>query len=89
MKRVSITFVDPIVESVAKKFADRSSVGYSKYGTTLKENDGSIDYWMNHIQEELMDALLYIEKTREVLKQIDVDEKIEEKRAGTGEKNKV
>jgi len=85
MKRVSIVFVDPIVESVARKFADRSNVGYKKYGTTLEENDGSVDYWMNHIQEELMDALLYIEKTRNVLKQINADEKIKKEGSSTGE----
>jgi hypothetical protein len=70
MKRVSIVFVDPIVESVAKKFADRSNVGYGKYGTTLDSNDGDLDYWLNHLQEELMDATLYIEKTRSLLKKI-------------------
>jgi hypothetical protein len=89
MNRVSITFVDPIVESVTKKFITRSNVGHTKYGTTLKDNDGPVDYWMNHIQEELMDALLYIEKTREVLKQIRADEKIKEKRASSSEQNKV
>lgn len=85
MKRVSIVFVDPIVEAVTKKFADRSSVGYNKYGTTLENNNGTIDYWMNHIQEELMDALLYIEKTREVLKQINADEKIKKEGSGSGQ----
>ena len=70
MKRVSIVFVDPIVESVARKFASRSNVGYNKYGTTLDSNDGDLDYWLNHLQEELMDATLYIEKTRSLLKKI-------------------
>jgi len=75
MKRVSIVFVDPIVESVARKFADRSNLGYSKYGTTLESNDGDLDYWLNHLQEELMDATLYIEKTRSLLKNINNGEK--------------
>jgi len=75
MKRVSIVFVDPIVEAVARKFADRSNLGYSKYGTTLESNDGDLDYWLNHLQEELMDATLYIEKTRSLLKNINNGEK--------------
>ena len=70
MKRVSIVFVDPIVESGARKFASRSNVGHDKYGTTLDSNDGDLDYWLNHLQEELMDATLYIEKTRSLLKKI-------------------
>ncbi len=66
-----ITFIDPIVEQVARKLALRSVVGYAKYGTTLDNNDNPLDYWLANLQEELMDAANYIEKTRSVLKQID------------------
>jgi len=66
-KKNNITFIDPIVENVARKLAHRSLVGYTKYKTTLSNNHGDHDYWLNHLQEELMDAVLYIEKLREVL----------------------
>lgn len=66
-----ITFIDPIVEQVARKLALRSVMGYAKYGTTLDKNDNPLDYWLANLQEELMDAANYIEKTRTVLKQID------------------
>lgn len=59
---------DKIIESVVKKFISRSDVGYKKYGVTLKEDDQTLDTWLKHIQEELMDAVNYIEKTRHVLK---------------------
>ena len=67
-KKNNITFIDPVVESVARKLSTRSLVGYTKYKTTLKDNNGDSSYWLNHLQEELMDAILYIEKLREVLK---------------------
>ncbi len=53
---------DPIVESVINKFSSRSSVGIKKYGTTLEQNN--TDDFLNHLQEELMDAILYIEKLK-------------------------
>ena len=59
---------DKIIESVVKKFINRSDVGYKKYGVTLHKDDQPLDTWLQHIQEELMDAVNYIEKTRHVLK---------------------
>ena len=58
---------DKIIERVINKIKSRSNVGYRKYGVTLKDDEQSLDTWLNHIQEELMDAVNYIEKAREVL----------------------
>jgi len=58
---------DKIIERVINKIKSRSDVGYRKYGVTLKDDHQSLDTWLNHIQEELMDAVNYIEKAREVL----------------------
>jgi len=58
---------DKIIERVINKIKSRSDVGYKKYGVTLKDDHQSLDVWLNHIQEELMDAVNYIEKAREVL----------------------
>jgi hypothetical protein len=55
---------DPIVESVIDKYAERSRVGIEKYGKTLERNDLSALEWLNHLQEELMDATLYIERLK-------------------------
>jgi hypothetical protein len=55
---------DSIVESVIKKFQDRSNVGIKKYGTTLDRNDLSKLDWISHAQEEAMDLILYLEKLR-------------------------
>ena len=51
---------DAIVESVVAKYLRRSKIGINKYGTTLQENN--TDNFLLHLQEELMDASLYIEK---------------------------
>ena len=59
---------DKIIESVVKKFIQRSDVGYKKYGITLHKDDQPLDTWLQHIQEELMDAVNYIEKTRQTLR---------------------
>ena len=51
---------DPIVKSIVEQFIKRSEVGIKKYGTTLEENNN--DDFLQHLKEELMDAILYIEK---------------------------
>jgi len=58
---------DKIIERVINKIKGRSDVGYKKYGVTLHEDDQSLDVWLTHIQEELMDAVNYIEKAKAVL----------------------
>lgn len=51
---------DKIVEQVLAKYQERSDRGFLKYGTTLQENNK--DSYLKHLQEELMDATLYLEK---------------------------
>ena len=51
---------DRIVQKVVEKYQERSDRGYQKYGTTLEENNK--DSYLKHLQEELMDATLYLEK---------------------------
>jgi hypothetical protein len=55
---------DPIVLKVMSKFYDRSQRGIEKYGTMLTRTDLDLTDWLNHLQEELMDATLYIEKLK-------------------------
>ena len=60
----SLSTKDPIVEQVKEMFDKRSEVGIKKYGTTLHDNN--TDDFFNHLQEELMDAILYIQKLKEI-----------------------
>ena len=57
---------DSIVESVINKYRERSKKGIETYGTTLDRNDLSRLEWLNHLQEELMDAVNYIEKLKQL-----------------------
>lgn len=59
-------FRDPVVERVVDKFKQRSDVGYKKYGITLDDDPSKVVDWLNHLQEELMDAVLYLQKAKEV-----------------------
>lgn len=55
---------DRIVQLVIDKFQQRSEAGIKKYGTTLEQNNE--DDFLTHLQEELMDAILYIEKLKQL-----------------------
>lgn len=57
---------DSIVESVVNQFKERSKRGIEKYGTTLQENN--TDDFLQHLKEELMDAILYIQKLQSMKK---------------------
>ena len=59
---------DKIINRVIEKILKRSEAGYKKYGVGLDKDDQTLDTWLNHLQEELMDAVNYIEKTRQALR---------------------
>ena len=67
-------FRDPVVERVVNKFVSRSDVGYAKYGTTLDEERRvkmkDLHKYLNDVQEELMDAILYIQSARDELQDL-------------------
>ena len=65
MKTKEVKFRDPVVERVVDKFISRSDVGYEKYKVTLNDDPSNIFAWINHMQEELMDATLYLQKLKE------------------------
>ena len=58
---------DSIVESVVRSYKQRSYVGIRKYNKTMDRNDLSTLEWLQHLQEELMDATLYLEKLKKEL----------------------
>ena len=65
MNKKQIEFRDPVVERVVDKFVSRSDVGFAKYGVTLEDDKSNLFAWINHLQEELMDAVLYLQKLKE------------------------
>ena len=74
IERKSYGFRDPVVKNVVDKFVSRSDVGYEKYGRTLDDErkGGYKDLagYLNDIQEELMDAVLYIQAARDELQDL-------------------
>lgn len=77
MNKKEITFRDPVIESVVDKFVERSNVGFKKYGVTLDQDPGDLNVWMTHLQEELMDAVNYIEKLKRVTTEVLQDKLVE------------
>ena len=67
-------FRDPVVRNVVDKFVSRSDVGYEKYGSSLDDERRlkmkGLTKYLNDIQEELMDAVLYIQAAREELQDL-------------------
>jgi len=55
---------DNYVQIVKAKFEARSQRGIEKYNTTLEREDLNLQEWLNHLQEELMDATLYVERLK-------------------------
>ena len=74
-------FRAPVVRSVVDKFVSRSNVGYSKYGTTLDDERRlkmkGLQKYLNDIQEELMDAVLYIQAARDELQDLNEESLIQ------------
>ena len=67
-------FRDPVVRNVVDKFVSRSDTGFEKYGSTLDDERRlkmkGLTKYLNDIQEELMDAVLYIQAAREELQDL-------------------
>ena len=62
---------DEIVQTVLKKMDQRSLIGQKKYGATMMEEikgeDKDLNRFIIDVQEELMDALLYLEAAKRCL----------------------
>jgi len=54
-----------IEEQVIDFLRTRAETGKRKYGVTMEREDLSFLEWLQHLQEELLDAAVYIEKIRE------------------------
>jgi len=72
--------LDSIVSTIISKFQDRALMGKKKYGTDLDRTDLSVFDWIQHAQEEHMDAILYLEKLKKELTQNNLkDEDLKDK----------
>ena len=62
--------LDSVVTSIINQFIERSEKGKAKYGVDLDRKDLSLLEWIEHAKQEHMDAILYLEK----IKQMFIDE---------------
>jgi hypothetical protein len=62
---------DKIVQQVLRKMDERSLIGQKKYGATMMQEiegqEKDLNRFLIDVQEELMDALLYIEAAKRCL----------------------
>lgn len=59
---------DIVVQEVKELYEKRSQVGINKYGTTLENSTQNTLEFIQHLQEELMDATLYLQKIKHLIK---------------------
>jgi hypothetical protein len=62
-------------EQVIKKIRERAEVGKNKYGVTMERTDLNTLEWLVHLQEELMDASVYVERLLNDLKRFELEQK--------------
>lgn len=58
---------DPNVDKVVRSYLDRAAEGMLKYGVTTEDNPLSLNEWIDHAQQELMDATIYLERIKQEL----------------------
>jgi len=63
-----------IEEKVIAEIRQRAEKGEAKYGTTMDRNDLSLKEWLQHLKEELMDGVIYIQK---IINELEVLENLE------------
>ena len=56
------------VKNVCASLREREKRGMSKYGVNTERDDLSTLEWLQHLQEELMDACVYVEKLKGKIK---------------------
>ena len=62
-------------EQVINKIRQRAEVGKNKYGVTMERTDLNTLEWLVHLQEELMDASVYVERLLDEFKRLQLAQK--------------
>jgi hypothetical protein len=59
--------LDSVVISIINQFIERSEKGKAKYGVDLDRTDLTLLEWIEHAKQEHMDAILYLEKIKQIV----------------------
>jgi hypothetical protein len=65
--------LDKNVTSVVDKYIERATEGFKKYGCTTERQDIELIGWLKHLQEEMMDATIYIERVMSDLTEVQLE----------------
>jgi hypothetical protein len=68
--------LDSVVSSILNQFTTRSLMGKAKYGTDLDRTDLTLLEWIEHAKQEHMDAILYLEKIKQIVQLNERQEKV-------------
>ena len=68
-----------VEEKVIEKIRMRAEVGKKKYNTTMERTDLTYEEWLQHLQEELLDACVYLEKLMQLTKYVGISRKIDDR----------
>ena len=58
--------LDSVVTSIIEQFTTRALMGKAKYGVDLDRTDLTLLEWIEHAKQEHMDAILYLEKIKQI-----------------------
>ena len=59
--------LDSVVTSIVEQFTSRAKMGKAKYGVDLDRTDLELVEWIEHAKQEHMDAILYLEKIKQIV----------------------
>jgi len=62
---------DTNVEAIRESLLQRSIVGLKKYNTTTNRTDLTMGDWLQHLQEELLDAAVYVERLKSMVRSLE------------------
>jgi hypothetical protein len=68
--------LDSVVTSIIDQFTERSKMGKAKYGVDLDRTDLTLLEWIEHAKQEHMDAILYLEKIKQIVELNERQEKV-------------
>jgi hypothetical protein len=65
-KNGELVQLDSVVSSILNQFTTRALMGKAKYGVDLDRTDLTLLEWIEHAKQEHMDAILYLEKIKQI-----------------------
>jgi dihydrofolate reductase len=62
-----------VEDKIIEQIKARQAAGALKYGTTMRRDDLSVNDWLQHAKEEMLDAAIYLQKLQDVQAQLKTD----------------